>query len=244
MPPGLPNNQELALKKRARRRLVGAIALVLLMVIVLPMILQDRAALVPQEAIKITMPASSAPVDKEPVLAVPVPEVKSKVAEPAPVESSRVEADVSAQASTDITTKNNVVTEENKKSQVKTQAKNDSEMKLKAKTESKNIEAKIPETKVPEAKTPDNKAADTKTQAKTPSSFTVQVGVYSDMANVKQLQEKLMLAGYKSHVENLNTPKGEKFRIKTANFSSRQEAASALTKIQAAGLPGMVIGNE
>ena len=239
MPPDLPNNQELALKKRARRRLVGAIALVLLMVIVLPIILQDRAALVPQEAIKITMPASSAPVDKEPVLAVPVPEVKSKVAEPAPVESSRVEADVSAKASTDITTKNNVVTEENKKSQVKTQAKNDSEMKLKAKTESKNIEAKVPE-----AKTPDNKAADTKTQAKTPSSFTVQVGVYSDMANVKQLQEKLMLAGYKSHVENLNTPKGEKFRIKTANFSSRQEAASALTKIQAAGLPGMVIGNE
>jgi DedD protein len=233
MPPDLPNNQELALKKRARRRLVGAIALVLLMVIVLPMILQDRAALVPQEAIKITMPASSAPVDKEPVLAVPVPEVKSTVGELSPVESNKVEADVSTQASTDITAKNNVVAEENKKAQVKAQAKND------AKTESKNIEAKVPE-----SKTPDNKTADTKTQAKTPTSFTVQVGVYSDMANVKQLQEKLKQAGYKSHVENLNTPKGEKFRIKTANFSSRQEAASALTKIQAAGLPGMVIGNE
>ena len=237
MPPDLPNNQELALKKRARRRLVGAIALVLLMVIVLPMILQDRAALVQQEAIKITMPTSSVPVDKEPVLAVQVPEVKSTVAESAQVESSKVEADVSTQASTDITAKNNVVAEENKKVQVKAQAKNDAEMKVK--TESKDIEAKVPE-----AKTLDTKTADTKTQAKTPTSFTVQVGVYSDMANVKQLQEKLKQAGYKSHVENLNTPKGEKFRIKTANFSSRQEAASALTKIQAAGLSGMVIGNE
>lgn len=232
MPPDLPNNQELALKKRARRRLVGAIALVLLMVIVLPMILQDRAALVQQEAIKITMPTSSVPVDKEPVLAVQVPEVKSTVAESAQVESSKVEADVSTQASTDITAKNNVVAEENKKVQVKAQAKNDAEMKVK--TESKDIEAKVPEAKT----------LDTKTQAKTPTSFTVQVGVYSDMANVKQLQEKLKQAGYKSHVENLNTPKGEKFRIKTANFSSRQEAASALTKIQAAGLSGMVIGNE
>ena len=32
MPPELTNDQELSLKKRARRRLVGAIALVLLMV--------------------------------------------------------------------------------------------------------------------------------------------------------------------------------------------------------------------
>lgn len=35
---------------------MGAIALVLLMVIILPMMLQDRAALAPKDAIKITMP--------------------------------------------------------------------------------------------------------------------------------------------------------------------------------------------
>jgi DedD protein len=61
MPPELPNDQELSLKKRARRRLVGAIALVLLMVIVLPMILQDRSALAPQAPIKITMPDVPSP---------------------------------------------------------------------------------------------------------------------------------------------------------------------------------------
>ena len=100
------------------------------------------------------------------------------------------------------------------------------------------------EIKASEAKTADTKTADIKLQTKPPSSFAVQVGVYSDMVNVKQLQEKLKLAGYKSHVETLNTPKGEKFRIRVGNFSSRQEAASALTKIQAAGLSGMVVGNE
>ena len=52
--------QELNLKKRARRRLVGAIALVLLMVIVLPMILKDRAATTPAEKITITLPSDQA----------------------------------------------------------------------------------------------------------------------------------------------------------------------------------------
>jgi len=61
MPPDSPNEQELMLKKRARRRLVGAIALVLLMIVVLPQVLQDRAVIAQQDPIKITMsePASS-----------------------------------------------------------------------------------------------------------------------------------------------------------------------------------------
>ena len=49
-------DQELNLKKRARRRLVGAIALVLLMIIILPMILKDRAATNPQDKITISLP--------------------------------------------------------------------------------------------------------------------------------------------------------------------------------------------
>ena len=53
MPPEITNDQELGLKKRARRRLVGAIALVVLMMIILPIILQDRAAITPKEAITI-----------------------------------------------------------------------------------------------------------------------------------------------------------------------------------------------
>ena len=120
------------------------------------------------------------------------------------------------------------VSEEKKKTQASAQIKADAELKAKA-AESKAIEAKTTEIK---------------TQVKTPASFAVQVGVYSDMANVKQLQEKLKQAGYKSHVETINTPKGDKFRIRAGNFPSRQDAASALTKIQAVGLPGMVIGND
>lgn len=233
MPPDLPNNQELALKKRARRRLVGAIALVVLMVVFLPMILQDRAALAPQEAIKITMPASSVQGNnQQPVVEdMQAPEVKSKVDEP-----SKPVADINPEASTDITAeKTNIAAKEEKNTQPKIQDKVNAETKVKA---------KAAEVKVAAEKTTEAKTADTQAQAKTPSSFTVQIGVYSDMDNVKQLQEKLKQAGYKSHVVPINTSKGEKFRIRLSSFPSRQDAASALEKIQAAGLPGMVIGND
>ena len=46
---------ELNLKKKARRRLVGAIALVILMIIVLPLLLEDRSAVVSHEDVKISI---------------------------------------------------------------------------------------------------------------------------------------------------------------------------------------------
>jgi len=86
MPPDTDHDQELSLKKRARRRLVGAIGLVLLMVGVLPMVLQDRASLTPSAAIKITMAGVDAGVVEPiaapaPLAAPPMPAV-SPLAEP------------------------------------------------------------------------------------------------------------------------------------------------------------------
>ena len=57
MPPNQMSDQELQFKKRARRRLVGAVALVLLMITVLPMILDDRVGQTPQQDIEITIPS-------------------------------------------------------------------------------------------------------------------------------------------------------------------------------------------
>ena len=58
----IASEQELNFKKRARRRLVGAIALVLLMIIVLPIILKDRNSSNTQEKITITLPSENCSV--------------------------------------------------------------------------------------------------------------------------------------------------------------------------------------
>lgn len=176
---------ELNLKKRARRRLVGAIALVLLMVIVLPMILKDRAAISPAEKITITLPSEQAQIP------------------PSDFDSSIVPAESAA-----------------------------------AVIDEPEPEA-LPEKETSEAA----KLAKATPEKEEVSSqkFYVQVGVFSDAANVKQLQSKLTDLGYKSQTEKISTDKGQKIRLRTQVFGDRNEAAIALENIKDAGLTGMVV---
>ncbi len=222
MPPELPNEQELILKKRARRRLVGAIALVLLMVIVLPMILKDRAAPDVQDSIKISMPESKTDDFNSTV----IPQ-DGNAGTPTPEEGAAV-PDAPAD-----------VAEPHKSEPKVTDVKPATEKAVAEKATEKPAEK-------PVAKTESKKAESAKTTVATLTkneSFTVQIGVFSDAANVKQLQDKLKQAGYSSHTEKLSTAKGEKIRLRAGNFNSRQDADAALSKMKQAGLTGMVMTN-
>lgn len=66
------SDQELQFKKRARRRLVGAVALVLLMIILLPMILQDRTAKAPKQDVVVSIPSLDQRLESEPVEPAPI----------------------------------------------------------------------------------------------------------------------------------------------------------------------------
>jgi len=221
MPPDLPNEQELMLKKRARRRLVGAVALVLLMVIILPQVLQDRALLAQQEPIRITMP--------EIANANPEPVVSHTVIEPA-ISQQAVPQDIA-------------VVEPVKPAEPVLDVKEPVVAKKPESTPPKEVLAPQPE-KTVAVKTPDVSKAETKTSVKPAESFTVQVGVYSDAANVKRLQDQLKQAGFNTHTEKVKTPKGESLRLKTGSYNSREDALAALAKIKEIGLSGIVIGND
>ena len=194
-------DQELNLKKRARRRLVGAIALVLLMVIVLPMLLKDRSASEPKEQITITLPNESTSAEASDFDSTIVP------AEPANAEPANAlpkvidETKPTAEATID--------------------------------TEAAASTAKVTSPKdTPPKETPKDASS---------KKFYVQVGVFSDAANVKQLQTKLSDLGYKSQTEKISTDKGQKIRLRTQTFGDRNEAAIALENIKDAGLTGMVV---
>lgn len=64
---------ELLLKKTARRRLVGAVTLVILMLIILPFVLKDRVVDSSQENVEITVVNRQA--SREPILELPEDEV-------------------------------------------------------------------------------------------------------------------------------------------------------------------------
>lgn len=223
------NEQEIQFKKRARRRLVGAIALVLLMVTILPMVLDDRSAKAPQQEIAITIPSQDnkdftskvvpvpeasavpaetpmpEPVDQKPAEAA-APESAARPAEPAPVKESTSEAPA-----------------EKSEAPVASPAKPSA---AKPTVESKPAEA-APAKEV--------------TQAKSAGAASVQIGVFSDSNNVKQLQQKLQSLGYKSYTEKVATTKGDKIRLRAGPFTSRAEAESALDKIKGSGMTGMVV---
>ncbi len=193
------SDQELNLKKRARRRLVGAIALVLLMIIVLPMLLKDRAASQPQDKITITLPGEQQTVTP---------------AAPSDFDSSIVPTEPPPSAESTGSTANPI----------------DPEASAKPEKEPSALAVKEPVVKESAKPAEDKK-----------HHFYVQIGVFSDEANVKQLQVKLSDLGYKSQTEKINTDKGQKIRLKTQIFSDRNEAAIALQNIKDAGLTGMVV---
>lgn len=247
MPPDLPNEQELTLKKRARRRLVGAIALVLLMVVVLPQVLQDRAAMTQREAIKITMPnvvsnknqvtvvdQSSVVLQGNPPLSESAPTVTTENVPP------------EANSNSEPTMESLIASKEAENNKT---ARASSAPKAEEKTLVKAPEIKIAEGTGKEVKQSEEKSItpevkEVKVSPKHGESFTVQVGVYSSAVNVKRLQDQLKQAGFNSFTEKITTPKGESIYLKTGNFASRQEAANALGKLKEIGMSGFVVSNE
>ncbi len=197
-----PNDQELTLKKRARRRLVGAVALVLLMIILLPMILKDRTVTAPTEEVTITL-SNQNQISERPAQSdfdsnvIPTDELPTEV--PPLNSESIIDEPLSAAQ------------------EIPIEPKTDS---VKSKTEALT--------------TADKKNANS-------PKFYVQIGVFSDEANVKQLQSKLTDLGYSSQTEKIDTAKGKKIRLRTHLLGERNEAAIALQNIKDAGLTGMVV---
>lgn len=228
MPPDQPIEQEIQFKKRARRRLVGAVALVLLMVTLLPMVLDDRVAKSPQQEIAISIPSQDGaeftskvvpvgPVTPEPVVSPePQPE-KAPVKEAAPA----------------------------KKVKLPPPAKIETLKPAKPIVKPAQVVTPKPETlkTTPAQKPPTEKNSAQNSNVKS-GTYTVQIGVFSDPANVKKLQQKLQALGYKSYTEKVDTPKGEKIRLSAGFFANREQADNALVAVKDAGMTGLVVLNK
>lgn len=198
------NEQEIQFRKRARRRLVGAIALVLLMVAVLPMLLDDHSTKAPQQEIAINIPSQDDSDFTSRVVPTTPESEPSAPAKPAEADANPAPAEP---APADV-----------------------------APAESKPAPADAAEEKAPAE--PESKPAQ---PVAAKDAHAVQIGVFSTMASIKELQQKLLAHGYKSYTERIATEQGEKIRLRAGPFASRAEAEKALGKIKSAGMPGMVV---
>lgn len=207
------DEQEIQFKKRARRRLVGSIALVLFMIVALPMVLEDRSAQTPKTPVAISIPSQDgeAFVPKaEPVVPAPEPQ-----AQPEPVQVAPEP----------------VVTAPEPAPVVEEKPKQEAEAKP-AKVEAKPEPVKAPKK---EEKKP--------IPEKVSGNYFIQIGVFSDPEKVKQMQAKLSGAGLKSNVDLIDTPKGQKSRLRAGPYSNKSDAEDKLAKVKSLGYSDARVGS-
>lgn len=253
-------DKENQFRKRARRRLVGAVALVLLMITVLPLVLDDRSGQkAPQPEIAINIPSQDSdfsskiiPIAAEQAAA-KTPQMASPVEPPAqPPAAAGKPAEPAAPT----------VVEKAPVAKVEQSAKAEAPaVKPKAEQVAQVDDAKAADANAADTKPVDTKPADVKSAAKTAEpkpaeaksaqtatakkgTVSVQIGVFSDAAKVKQLRAKLAEKNVQCYTENLDTPKGVKIRLRCGPYPGKAEAQQALERVKAAGYDGILVTNQ
>lgn len=229
------SDSDLQLKKRARRRLVGAVALALLAAIVLPMVM-DHEPRPAQQDIQVRIPSQDAGSFTSRVLpgvpsATPLPPV-------AEAEKSPVKSELKPEAAPSDAPVPTLAPKPEIKSEPKPTPKPEIH-KPEAKPDSKSVEALRAEKIL---------AGGDVSQADAPKSdngqWVLQLGAYAEHGNVKVLQGKIKELGYPSYTEKVSTPQGERIRVRAGPFSSKAAAEKAqgrLKQIGAGGPPGGVV---
>jgi DedD protein len=214
---------QLELKKRARRRLVGAAALAILAAVVLPMVM-DHEPRQPVQDVQVKIPSQDAGGFTSRILpAKPVatplpaaePEVKpaAKPAEPAPATETKATEVV--------------------KSPPPAVAEKPAE-KPAAKPAEKPAEKPVA------SKTEEARAAAVLAGAGNGEKWVVQLGAYKEAGNVKVLLAKLKQMGVSAYTEDFDSPQGARVRVRAGPFTSKDAAEKAQAKIRRIGVDGPV----
>ena len=223
---------QLLLKKRARRRLVGAVALAGLAAVILPKIMDEEPRHQDQN-IQIRIPGQDlAPFN--PSLSPPpvVSEENEQVSPPVDPPTTEV-TDLTGGDEPAETPVEKPVEESPLKPTEKTPVKPAEKTVEKAgsapdDSEARRVEAILDGKIVVGDSMPAN--------ATNGKPFAILIGAFSDPANVKQLQTKIGELGIKVYTE----PLGDKTRVRAGPFPSREAAEKALEKIKRIGVDGVV----
>lgn len=219
------SDDQLTLKKRARRRLIGAIVFVSFAAVVLPMVMdeeappatpsielnipvQDKGFVAPPTDVAQSAEPSTTVADTAPAVAVPAP--PASVAEAAsPVSPDPAPVTKAAEAKPGV-------------KPAKPEPKP-----AKSGGDAKRAQALL-----------EGKAAEPGAAASVP--YVVLIGAFANPGNVQTLQKKLGELGLKVYTEPLESPQGKKIRVRAGPFPNRQAAEKAVARMKAIGVGGVV----
>jgi DedD protein len=228
-----PSDANLQLKKRARRRLVGAFAFAGLAAVLLPMVMDEEPKQQVQD-VQIRIPGQEQ-TPFSPKIA--KPEVSSeKVVAP---EKTEVPVSPAAKAAENKTER---LPEKQAEKPLDKPAEKTVE-----KTPSKASEMPV----TPSANDParaaailSGKAVDKVPAASAGGQFVILIGAFANPANVKQLQGKIGELGIKVFTEPLDSPEGKKTRVRAGPFPDRDAADKALDRMKRIGINGVIAARQ
>lgn len=229
---------ELALRRRARRRLVGAVAIALTVIVVLPMLFDSEPKPLGPE-VDIRIPAQDTPFDAATPLApaVPIPTpnatptntVPAQPAEPTLTTAQPLEDNKLAEA------QKPVAPETGKPDAAKAgQTKPEPEAKPKVKPEAESkVKPEAKEEKKPEAK-PVLKA-DTPFASQ---GYFLQLGAFGSESNARQLHAKAIAAGFNATLLDGNG----QYRVRVGPIPQHARALEIQAKLKAKGFKPVLLG--
>ena len=212
-------------KKRARHRLIGAIALCLLAAIVVPLLL-DAEPTRPSSDVAIVIPSRDTPLP-------------ARVAETKPLDAKGGEA-----KSVDSKSGDSNVADSKSADSKATDAKA---------TDAKATDAKATDTKSADTKSTkaeprkDGKdeiaqlADAAQARAKGEGRYLLQVGAYANESGAAIAVERVQATGLRAFTEKIKTDRGDRVRVRVGPFTSRDAAEQARTQLQAAGVQAAMI---
>lgn len=214
----------LQLKKRARRRLVGAIAIAGLAAVILPMVMDEEPKQQVQD-VQIRIPGQDVPFEPK-VSVSPAPAVTAEPDAAPEAAAPAVPAVV-----------------------VPKTAEKPAE-----KPADKKTVAKATEPVAEKPKAADNEAqraaailggkpvsgASPSPSTNGGGQFVILIGAFANPANVKQLQTKIGELGVKVFTEPLDSDGGKKTRVRAGPFADRDAAEKALGKMKRIGVNGVI----
>ncbi len=250
-------------KKRARRRLIGAVALVLAAVIGLPMLLDsepkpiadDISIQIPSKEKSLALPPDGNPMaitsgvagKNKPVVPDPLEEIISPVIKALPVvPEKQVQSGIKSEPKSEAKTESKVEAKAETKPEQKmlvTRIEPVPKMQSKIETVDEASRALAILEGKSSSKTPSAKADKTDKNDKVASGFVVQVAALASQEKVNELQKTLKAANIKSYTQKVATTSGEKIRIRVGPFESKDEADKMRAKLLKMGLSGTLVPN-
>ena len=215
--------EEILFRKRARRRLVGAVVLVVVVIALVPMILPESKPQQDSQPIDIRIPSQDATGYAPKILPAPgteqiAPSVKPTVAVPA-----------AALNAAPIPALNGAQPAEAKPEQA-------------PKPVAAPAEAK-PAQQAPLVKAVAEPAKPAKPTDSAKQTYFVQYGAFSEMKNAKQRQADLKAKGVNTFTEVVKTTAGDKIRVRSGPYAAREQADKVREKVKPIDSKLVVMGN-